>query len=150
MSLPAVLQALELLDLLSGDGGGIEQFERLQHRGKRHAPLLAGSRNHGSIPAARFSRGNTGIVRPPSITIARPVTKSKAGEQRRTTICAISPGVTRRPSGVAAIAAARYAGILSVRGPAIWLGTTAFTVMCGASSTARLSVRLKSAALASP
>ncbi len=69
--------------------------------------LLPGVRSHGSAPAARFSRGKTGMLRPPSITIARPVTKSNAGEHTSATIRPISASVTSRPSGVAAIAAAR-------------------------------------------
>ena len=68
------------------------------------------------------------MLRPPSRMIARPVTKSKAGEHMSATMCAISLWVTRRLSGVALMAAALYAGILSVRALAIWLGTTAFTV----------------------
>jgi AroM protein len=45
-------------------------------------------------------------VRPPSITIARPVTKSNSGMHNRPIMRAISSSVTNLPSGVAWIAAA--------------------------------------------
>jgi len=56
-------------------------------------------------PSEMPMRGKRGNVRPPSMTMARPVTKSNSGEQTSATMRAISSSVTSRPSGVPAIAA---------------------------------------------
>lgn len=78
--------------------------------GPHSAVLPRASRPANVLPQAPSSemprRGKRGSVRPPSMTMARPVTKSKSGEQRCPTIRPISCSVTSRPSGVPAMAAA--------------------------------------------